>query len=94
MSMITTLAPNQIFVFGSNLAGIHGAGAARQARKQFGAAIGIGEGLTGRSYACNSFSALHVAALHESALRMSALHVSARTALQVSVADLIQVAMP
>ena len=49
--MITALKPNQIFVFGSNLAGIHGAGAAKQAREQFGAQLGVGEGLTGRSYA-------------------------------------------
>ena len=49
--MITELKPNEIFVFGSNLAGRHGAGAARQAREQFGAPMGVGEGLTGRSYA-------------------------------------------
>jgi len=40
-----------IFVFGSNLSGIHGAGAARTAYKLYGAKWGIGEGLTGRSYA-------------------------------------------
>lgn len=40
-----------IFVFGSNLAGIHGAGAARVAFQRFGARPGVGEGLTGRSYA-------------------------------------------
>jgi hypothetical protein len=49
--MITKLSPDEIFVFGSNLAGIHGAGAARQAYTQFGAAMGCGEGLTGQSYA-------------------------------------------
>lgn len=49
--MITQLAPNEIFVFSSNLAGRHGAGAARQAHKQFGAQMGCGEGITGSCYA-------------------------------------------
>lgn len=40
-----------IFVFGSNKAGVHGAGAARVAFKQHGAKWGIGEGLVGNSYA-------------------------------------------
>lgn len=40
-----------IFVFGSNLAGRHGMGAAREARQTYGAEYGVGEGLTGRSYA-------------------------------------------
>lgn len=40
-----------IFVFGSNLAGIHGAGAAKVARDHFGAPFGAGCGLMGRSYA-------------------------------------------
>lgn len=41
---------NMIFVFGSNLSGIHGAGAAKAALRQ-GAQWGIGEGLTGKCYA-------------------------------------------
>lgn len=41
----------RIFVFGSNLLGIHGAGAAGYARKELGAQLGIGEGPTGRTYA-------------------------------------------
>jgi hypothetical protein len=41
----------KIFVFGSNLAGRHGAGAALYARKHHGAIYGIGEGLQGNSYA-------------------------------------------
>ena len=49
--MITKLEPSEIFVFGSNLAGVHGAGAALQARRQFGARLGIGEGRTGQTYA-------------------------------------------
>ena len=43
--------PNTIFVFGSNLAGRHGAGAAKAAHDYYGAVYGVGEGLTGRSYA-------------------------------------------
>ena len=49
--MITTLKENEIFVFGSNLAGRHGRGAALQARLKFGAENGVGEGLTGMCYA-------------------------------------------
>jgi len=41
----------RIFVFGSNLAGIHGAGAAKYAHNQLGARWGDGEGLTGDCYA-------------------------------------------
>lgn len=48
---ITTLKPNEIFVFGSNLAGMHGGGAARIARLHFGAVMGVGVGLQGQSYA-------------------------------------------
>jgi hypothetical protein len=44
-------APNTIFVFGSNLSGIHGAGAAAYAANYFDAQWGVGEGLTGKSYA-------------------------------------------
>ncbi|OYV75010.1 MAG: hypothetical protein B7Z66_14450 [Chromatiales bacterium 21-64-14] len=40
-----------VFVFGSNLAGRHGAGAARYAAAVFGAAAGVGSGPTGQSYA-------------------------------------------
>lgn len=49
--MITQLAGNEIFVFGSNLAGRHGSGAARLAYNRFGAIWGIGVGLQGHSYA-------------------------------------------
>jgi len=48
---ITTLEPEQIFVFGSNLAGNHAGGAARYAKEHFGAQEGVGEGLTGQCYA-------------------------------------------
>lgn len=40
-----------IFVFGSNLAGIHGAGAARHALEKYGAVYGEGVGRMGQSYA-------------------------------------------
>ena len=40
-----------IFVFGSNLLGIHGKGAALTARKEYGAVLGCGLGRTGRAYA-------------------------------------------
>jgi len=42
--MITKLKKNEVFVFGSNEAGIHGAGAARTAHINFGAPIGLGFG--------------------------------------------------
>jgi hypothetical protein len=41
----------QIFVFGSNLAGRHGKGAALEALRNHGAVYGRGEGLQGNSYA-------------------------------------------
>ena len=49
--MITRLAENEIFVFGSNLQGMHAGGAARIAHKLFGAMWGQGVGLQGSSYA-------------------------------------------
>lgn len=48
---ITHLKENEIFVFGSNLAGHHGGGAARIAYERFGAIYGQGVGLQGQSYA-------------------------------------------
>ena len=48
---ITELSPNEVFVFGSNLAGMHGGGAARIARQRFGAIMGRGVGMQGQSYA-------------------------------------------
>lgn len=47
---IRALEPNQVFVFGSNRAGRHGAGAALLAARKFGARNGQGTGLMGRSY--------------------------------------------
>ena len=48
---IWSLGRNEIFVFGSNLAGAHGGGAARIAVERFGAVMGQGVGLQGQSYA-------------------------------------------
>ena len=48
---IRTLSGNEIFVFGSNLQGMHGGGAARIAFEKFGAIMGQGVGLQGQSYA-------------------------------------------
>lgn len=48
---ITELQPNEIFVFGSNLRGMHGGGAAYIAHRKFGAIMGQGVGLQGQSYA-------------------------------------------
>ena len=48
---IGMLGENEIFVFGSNLAGAHGGGAARLAYERFGAVWGEGVGLQGRTYA-------------------------------------------
>lgn len=48
---IAELRDDEIFVFGSNLAGMHGGGAARMACRCFGAVWGQGVGLQGRSYA-------------------------------------------
>ena len=48
---ISELKENEIFVFGSNLAGAHGGGAARLAFERFGAVWGEGVGLHGKTYA-------------------------------------------
>lgn len=48
---IAHLGPNEIFVFGSNLAGRHGRGAAKLAAMRFGARPKQGSGPSGQSYA-------------------------------------------
>ena len=48
---ITELSSSEVFVFGSNLQGYHGGGAARTAMDKFGAEWGVGVGPTGRCYA-------------------------------------------
>ena len=51
MSIFKNLLSEAVFVFGSNLAGRHGKGAAETARKYYHAEYGVGEGPTGMSYA-------------------------------------------
>lgn len=48
---ITSLGKDEVFVFGSNLAGNHAGGAARVALERFGAVMGQGVGMQGQSYA-------------------------------------------
>lgn len=48
---IVHLEPNEIFIFGSNRQGNHAGAAARHAKINFGAIEGVGEGITGNSYA-------------------------------------------
>jgi hypothetical protein len=49
--LVRELGDGEIFVFGSNAGGLHGGGAARTAHQRFGAEWGVGEGLTGQTYA-------------------------------------------
>ena len=49
--VINSLAPYEVFVFGSNLRGWHQGGAAKHAQRYFGAVWGQGVGLQGQSYA-------------------------------------------
>jgi hypothetical protein len=49
--LITDIEIGQVFVFGSNLSGIHGKGAAKHAQERFGARRGRGVGFCGQSYA-------------------------------------------
>ena len=51
LEFISELQPGEIFVFGSNLGGMHGGGAAYVAYRKFGAIMGQGVGLQGQSYA-------------------------------------------
>lgn len=48
---IVKLKENEIFVFGSNESGIHGAGAAKLAHNRFGAVAGQGFGFSGQTFA-------------------------------------------
>ena len=50
-SHISSLEPNEVFVFGSNLQGWHGGGAAAAAMRYFGAIWEQGVGIQGQSYA-------------------------------------------
>lgn len=50
-TIITELPKDTVFVFGSNLAGIHDTGAARIAAQHFAAVKGVGRGWAGQSFA-------------------------------------------
>jgi len=54
--VIESLEPGEVFVFGSNAAGMHGGGAAAAALRSFGAVWGQGHGLQGQSYAIDTMS--------------------------------------
>lgn len=58
------LPRDSIFVFGSNIQGIHGGGAARTARKLYGAIMGVGVGLQGQSYAIPTMEGLETMKLY------------------------------
>jgi len=64
-AVISNLAPDEVFVFGSNVLGHHDGGAAQYALQHFGAKYGQAEGLQGRSYAIpvdgNTFDDLQMA---------------------------------
>ena len=51
IAMWDNLSENEVFVFGSNLAGRHGKGAALTAKLRYGATYGVGVGHQGNSYA-------------------------------------------
>ena len=57
-SRINVLETNEIFVFGSNIQGMHMGGAARVAYSKFGAEWRNGEGLQGQSYALPTMEGL------------------------------------
>lgn len=60
------MSSDSIFVFGSNLAGRHGKGAALDARNQYGAVYGVGVGPTGQAYAVPTKDAtLHALPLYQ-----------------------------
>ena len=58
-SKIYSLAPDEVFVFGSNALGMHHGGAARVAYNEFGAEWGNGEGMQGQSYAIPTMEGEH-----------------------------------
>ncbi|SFR32227.1 A1S_2505 family phage non-structural protein [Microbacterium azadirachtae] len=59
---VTALAPDEVFVFGSNAEGHHGGGAALIAYRDFGAVWGEGHGHHGDTYAIDTMSGLEVLA--------------------------------
>ncbi len=53
---VTSLAPNEIFVFGTDAAGRHDGTSSKTALEKFGAKKGVSEGLQGQSYAIPTMS--------------------------------------
>lgn len=49
--IVTDLGADEVFVFGSNTAGLHYGGAAATAHRHFGAKLGVSRGHCGRTYA-------------------------------------------
>ena len=64
-------AAGQVFVFGSNMSGYHGGGAARAAHQLYGAEWGVAEGRTGRSYAIPTVKAQIAGPLGLDAIRLA-----------------------
>lgn len=66
---VVLMMEGDVFVFGSNEAGVHGAGAARTALQQYGAVWGVGFGHRGNSFAIptkdSSLRTLRVQRIHE-----------------------------
>lgn len=56
--MITTLEPGEAIVVGTNAQGHHAGGAAAFAHGQFGLEWGVGEGLSGQTYALPTMEGL------------------------------------
>jgi len=72
---IDRLAPNEVFVFGSNIHGHHLGGAARAAMERFGAVWGQGVGLQGQSYAIPTMEGLdHMAVAINLCIRFARLN--------------------
>lgn len=57
---ITELKPNEIFVFGSNIGGFHGGGAARVAHKRFGAEWGVERALPDNVMLCRPWKVVWI----------------------------------
>lgn len=74
-TLITSLGPNEIFVFGSNTVGHHNGGAALTAYKLFGAEYGVGRGRTGRCYAIATKGMIPAGWLETLPLSTIAMHV-------------------
>lgn len=57
---ISELGPDDIFVFGSNLEGLHHRGSAKDAIERFGAIYGKGVGRQGQSYGIPTMNSLEI----------------------------------